>query len=117
MFIAVYVDDILIFSSDPEWTKQFKRAFAAAFDIKDLDAPVRVLGMIVVHDRDQHTLLLHQGPYVRDLLTRFHMLDCNPTDFPRPTAPAAPGSQDTSPDDQNSNRSGLFSSVKRQTVL
>ena len=72
VYVAVYVDDVLIFSSDPEWTRQFKAAFAAAFDIKDLGSHVRVLGMTVVHDREKQTLLLHQGPYVRDLLSRFH---------------------------------------------
>jgi hypothetical protein len=105
VYIAVYVDDLLIFSSDPEWTKQFKAAFAAAFDIKDLGAPVRVLGMTVVHDRDQQTLLLHQGPYVRDLLSRFHMADAKPASFPSPAAPAPPGPQDTSADDHSQYRS------------
>jgi hypothetical protein len=75
VYIAVYVDDVLIFSSDPEWTRQFKAAFAAAFDFKDMGNPIRVLGMSVVHDREKKTLLLHQGPYVRDLLTRFQLLD------------------------------------------
>ena len=52
-YVAVYVDDVLIFSSSPEWTATFKAAFAAEFDIKDLGEPVRVLGMTVVRDRQR----------------------------------------------------------------
>ncbi len=38
VYVAVYVDGVLIFSSDPEWTRRFKAAFAAAFDIRTLAA-------------------------------------------------------------------------------
>ena len=50
-YIVVYVDDVLIFSNSPDWIVTFKAAFAAEFDLKDLGAPVRVLGMTVVRDR------------------------------------------------------------------
>ena len=36
VYIVVYVDYVLIFSSDLAWTRRFLTAFAAAFDIKDL---------------------------------------------------------------------------------
>lgn len=50
-YAVVYVDDVfLIFSNDPVWIVNFKSAFAAAFDIKDLGEPVRVLNMTVVSD-------------------------------------------------------------------
>ena len=104
VYVAVYVDDVLIFSNDPDWTRQFKVAFAAAFDIKDLGSPVRVLGMTVVHDREKQTLLLHQGPYVRDLLSRFHQLDCKITDFPSPVSPAIPGTAPASTEEHSQGR-------------
>ena len=59
VYVAVDVDDVLIFNNDPAWTRQFKAAFAAAFDTKDLGSYVRVLGMTVVHNRESKTLLLH----------------------------------------------------------
>ena len=90
VYVAVYVDDVLIFNSDPAWTRQFKAACVAAFDIKDLGNPIRVLGMSVFHDLAQKTLLLHQGPYVRDLLTRFHLSDCKTIDYPSHVSPAVP---------------------------
>ena len=61
-YVAVYVDDVLIFSSSHEWTVTFKAAFAAAFDIKDLGEPVRVPGMTLVRDRQRGSLQLHKGP-------------------------------------------------------
>ena len=105
VYIAVYVDDLLIFSNDPEWTRQFKAAFASAFDIKDLGSPVRVLGMTVVHDKQNKTLLLHQGPYVRDLLNRFQQTDCKITDYPSPVSPAIPGSTAATDDEHSQYRS------------
>ena len=82
------MDDVLIFSIDPEWTKAFKIAFAARFEIKDLGEPSRVLGMSVERDRVAGTLKLHQDPYIRDILQRFEMMDCKPVDFPTPAAPS-----------------------------
>jgi histone deacetylase 1/2 len=89
VYVAVYVDDVLFFSTDPEWTKAFKAAFAARFEIKDLGEPSRVLGMSVERDRVKGTLKLHQGPYVRDMMQRFKMADCKPVDYPSPAAPAS----------------------------
>ena len=63
-YIVVYVDDVLIFSTNNNWTLDFMSAFSAEFDIKDLGAPVRVLGLSVVRDRERGTLKLHQDPYV-----------------------------------------------------
>ncbi len=100
-YVAVYVDDVLIFSSDPAWTRQFLVAFVAAFDIKDLGSPVRVLGVTVVRDTKKRTLLLHQGPYVRDLLSRFHQLDCKISDYPSLVSPAAPGTALASPEEHS----------------
>ena len=101
----IYVDDVLIFSSDPAWTRQFLAAFAVAFDIKDLGSPVRVLGMTVVRDLAKRTLLIHQGPYIRDLLSRFHQVDCKITDYPSPVNLAAPGTAPASPEEHSQYRS------------
>lgn len=54
--LHTHVDDVLIFSSDLQRMVQF--SMAAAFESKDPGAPVRVLGMIVVRDRERGTLLL-----------------------------------------------------------
>ena len=74
-YIVVYVDDVLIFNTNNNWTLDFMSALSPEFDIKDLGAPVHVLGMLVVRDRERGTFKLHQGPYVRDLLQRFNMTD------------------------------------------
>ena len=84
---------------------QFKATFVVAFDIKDLGSPVRVLGMSVVRDHHKGTLLVHQGPYVRDLLSRFHQQDCKVTDFPSPTSLVVPGTTPASPDEHAQYRS------------
>ena len=100
-YIVVYVDDVLLLSSNPSWTTAFKAAFAVEFDIKDLGAPVRVLGMSVVRDHQRGTIQLHQGPYIRDLLQQFHMTDCKPVLYPSPADDKSSTSPPATPEEHN----------------
>ena len=96
---AAYVDYVLMFNTDPQWSATFKIAFGTAFNIKDLGSPVRVFGMSVFHDRSSSSLLLHQGPYIRDMLHRFNMTDCKPVLYPNFTADIHASSPLVSPED------------------
>ena len=65
-YLAAYVDDVLIFSTDPQWSATFKTAIGTAFNIKDLGSPIRVIGMSLVRDRSSSSLLLYQCHYIRE---------------------------------------------------
>ena len=75
-YVAVYVDDIAIFSNSRAWIYEFKAALSSRFDIKDLGEPSQILGVTVLRDRVAGTITLHQGSYVRKLLDKFSMAAC-----------------------------------------
>ena len=77
-YLAVYVDDIVLFSNNRTWLIDIKTALAARFDIKDLGEPSHILGVTVVRDRPVGTVTLHQGSYIRKLLDKFGMSTCKP---------------------------------------
>jgi hypothetical protein len=74
--IAVYVDDILICSTSPEWISEFKTTLGNQFDIKDLGPCKWLLGMTIERNLTDNTLTIHQASYIRELLQRFGMADC-----------------------------------------
>jgi histone deacetylase 1/2 len=78
----VYVDDILNCSTSSEWITSFKSAMATKFDIKDLGPCKWLLGMTIERNIYEHTLTIHQGTYIRELLRRFGMADCKPATIP-----------------------------------
>jgi hypothetical protein len=83
--VVVYVDDILICSTSSEWITTFKLALATKFDIKDLGPCEWLLGMTIERNIHEHTLTIHQGTYIRELMRRFGMADCKPATTPTPT--------------------------------
>jgi histone deacetylase 1/2 len=74
--VVVYVDEILICSTSSEWITTFKSALATKFYIKDLGPCKWLLGMTIERNIPKHTLTIHQGTYIRELLRRFGMADC-----------------------------------------
>ena len=80
--VAVYVDDIIVFSSCQKWMQTFKKNLGKAFSIKDLGEPAWILGMSVVRSPEDKTITIHQQKYINDLLQRFDMVDCNSVGVP-----------------------------------
>lgn len=77
LFIAVYVDDILIFSNDKHQIKQLKLKLQENFDMKDLGPVRKCLGFNVTRDRANGTLWLDQSDYIQRIIQRFGMQNCN----------------------------------------
>jgi hypothetical protein len=67
--ISLYVDDILIAGSDPEYIKQLKSEFCSQYDMKDLGRVQQYLGMRVSWVGDD--IIVDQQSYVMDLIRRF----------------------------------------------
>eukprot|EP00873_Tetraselmis_striata_P000861 jgi/Tetstr1/421125/TSEL_012168.t1 len=70
--LVVYVDDMIFAFKDAVWAADFKTAFGARFDIKDLGVCARALGMAVERDWDNATLKVHQAKYIDDMLHKFN---------------------------------------------
>ena len=82
IFLVLYVDDILLTSSDVNLLNDTKRLLSANFDMKDLGETSFVLGIDIYRDRSRNLLGLSQRPYIYHVLKRFNMQMCKAGDVP-----------------------------------
>ena len=82
IILGIHVDDQAIIGPNEMVIKQFKEELATEFKMKDLGALTHILGVEVKRDRQNKVLTLHQASYVRQVLERYGMQDCNPTRLP-----------------------------------
>lgn len=82
LIVAVYVDDLLIFSKDKEEIKSLEERLKKQFKIRNLGEVSEFLGMKIERDYKQGTLSIHQKPYILRMLDRFRMSDCHPVKTP-----------------------------------
>ena len=73
--ICVYVDDLLIFSSNIHAVNKVKSLLNANFDMKDLGEASVILGIKIT--RSEKGLSLDQSRYVEKILKKYNYFDCN----------------------------------------
>ena len=78
IFLILYVDDILLASSDLGLLHETKRMLSKNFDMKDLGEASFVLGIEIHRNRSRGLLGLSQRAYVDRILERFNMQQCKP---------------------------------------
>ena len=76
MYIAVYVDDLLIFGADMGRIDKVKSELKSTFKMTDLGPASHYLGMEIRRDRSRKTLTLLQTTYLETVLKKFGMEDC-----------------------------------------
>ena len=79
IFICVWVDDILYFSTCSDLAEHFKKCFSENFKIKDKGSMKWFLGISV--EQSSGEIFFSQKSYILDLLTCFGMSDCNLCDL------------------------------------
>jgi hypothetical protein len=82
IFLILYVDDILLASSDVSLLLENKMFLSSNFDTKDLGEASFVLGIEIHRDRRKGVLGLSQKSYLEKVLKKFSMHACNPTHSP-----------------------------------
>ncbi|RVW43546.1 Retrovirus-related Pol polyprotein from transposon TNT 1-94 [Vitis vinifera] len=82
IFMVLYIDDILLASSDVNLLNDTKRILSANFNIKDLGEASFVLGIEIYRDRSRNLLGLSQKAYINRVLKRFNMQTCKASDAP-----------------------------------
>jgi len=82
IFLVLYVDDILLASSDIGLLHETKKFLAKNFEMKDLGEASFVLGIQIHRDRSRGILGLSQKSYLEKVLKRYGMQDCKPGDTP-----------------------------------
>ena len=77
IFLVLYINDILLASSDIRLLHNTKRFLVKNFKIKDLNDASFVLGIQIHRDRSQDIFRLSQKSYIEIVLKRFDMQNCN----------------------------------------
>ncbi|CAJ2678716.1 unnamed protein product [Trifolium pratense] len=75
LYLLLYVDDILMASSDKQEIQQLKEKLNGEFEMKDLGNAKRILGMDILRDRSKGELFLSQHDYLKKVVERFRMTD------------------------------------------
>ncbi|KAH9781841.1 hypothetical protein KPL71_008631 [Citrus sinensis] len=82
IYLLLYVDDMLIACSQKEEIKRLKIELSTEFEMKDLGATTKILGMQITRDRKSKVLFLSQADYVKKVLARFNMENSKPVSTP-----------------------------------
>ena len=82
IFLVLYVDDILLASSDVSLLQATKKFLSSNFDMKDLGEALFVLGIEIHRDRSKGVLGLSQKAYIEKVLKKFSMHKCSPSPAP-----------------------------------
>ena len=82
IFLLLYVDDMLVASNDMADINYLKGLLGDEFEMKDLGAAKKILGMEIRKDRDSKRLWFSQKSYIEKVLEHFDMLKAKPVSTP-----------------------------------
>lgn len=80
MLLLVYVDDIIIASSNGDWTRSVIQDLQKDFKVRDLGPARYCLGIEI--EQAAGKVSISQRRYIEDVLHRFGMDECNPVSTP-----------------------------------
>ena len=83
VYIAVYIDDLLLASNSLELLRGEKELLEKRFHTKDLGEAYYCLGIQIQRNRDKKQMILHQTKYLADILKRFGMENCKAVATPQ----------------------------------
>lgn len=81
-FVAVYVDDILIFSNSKEYEEEIVKELSSSFKMKDMGEAKNILGFKISRKREYGQIALSQQRYIDDILKRYGMNESKPVSTP-----------------------------------
>ncbi|KAJ4711012.1 Retrovirus-related Pol polyprotein from transposon TNT 1-94 [Melia azedarach] len=82
IYLVLYVDDMLIAAENKSDVQKLKDLLSIEFEMKDLGAARKILGMEIYRDRSKKKLFLSQKGYIQKILSRFGMSTAKPIDTP-----------------------------------
>lgn len=82
IILAVYVDDMLLFSNSMSLENGIVDVLKNAFKITDLGDASSVVGMRIIRNDQRKSISIDQIAYISKVLERFGMNDCKPVNSP-----------------------------------
>jgi Reverse transcriptase (RNA-dependent DNA polymerase) len=73
IYLLLYVDDMLIAATNMEEIKKLKEQLGMTFEMKDLGATKKILGMEITRDRSNQKPFLSQKEFAGKVIHRFGM--------------------------------------------
>ena len=80
--ITVWVDDLLLFTDEPNVMDKLKKEIQTLFEVSDLGSPQKIVGIEIDRDRVKGRLKISQAQYIENLLAKYNMTDCKPVSTP-----------------------------------
>lgn len=97
IIVAIYVDDMLIFTNDTSLRDELKSTLMNEFKMKDLGEAKSCIGLHITRDKKNGVIYVDQQKYVNEILVKFGMADCKLS--ATPTDPNQKLSKDMEPKD------------------
>lgn len=82
IFMAIYVDDILIFTNNQNMKSHVKAELHKKFKMKDLGDLCYCIGIHIERDRKNGIIYLDQRKYIMEVLQKYGMSDCKTVKTP-----------------------------------
>jgi hypothetical protein len=82
IYLLLYVDDMLIAAKSRREITTLKKLLSSVFEMKDLGAAKKILGMEIIRDKKAGLLFLSQHAYIEKVLQRLNMHDAQPVSTP-----------------------------------
>lgn len=82
VFLATYVDDIILFTNNVQSKNYIKEELQKQFKIKDLGDIKYCIGIHVERDRKKGIIYLDQRKYIKEVLNKYGMSDCKSVKIP-----------------------------------
>ncbi|GJX80864.1 retrovirus-related pol polyprotein from transposon TNT 1-94 [Tanacetum coccineum] len=82
IYLLLYVDDMLVAAKDMEELNKLKILLNTKFDMKDLGAARKILGMEIIRDRKHGKPFLSQKSYIEKIISRFGMSSAKSVNTP-----------------------------------
>ena len=80
--LIVYVDDANAFAEKKSTNDELVRQLQKRYEITVMGDPTLLLGIHIERDREKRTLTMSQNRYIRKILEKAKMDDCNPVSTP-----------------------------------
>ena len=75
MYIAVYVDDLIIAASCDDKLSKVKASLSSRFKMKDMGKLHFCLGVSIDYDAEKKCILMHQKQYILQMLERYGLME------------------------------------------
>lgn len=82
IIVAIYVDDVFIFTNDVKLRKLVQGKLESQFNMKNLGEINNCLGMRITRDWTEGKLRIDQSQYIEKILHKFGMSECKPISTP-----------------------------------